>query len=313
MEKQAALAPTRARQKVSNKSKNTKWTQEEDDLLSNLMSSNNNLNSTDLANHFVGKTLQQINERWDKVLNPSLIKGSWTLEEDNTIIKFVAEHGTKNWTKLALLLPGRIGKQCRERWRNHLDPEVKRQPWTKEEDDILIDLHSTLGNQWVKIAESLPGRSDNCVKNRWNSTLKKQIYYTQYGNTRPKRGRPSSYKVSKSEDRSIPIPTVDDIPVDRFCGSPQKTPRIYSPFSNIHSPFTNIPSPSNFPNSPFGYNWSPTKDDNVFSPPYFPNLQENRINLENLMSPQKSQFINNKSSINNNEIDTQNKMYNVYK
>jgi hypothetical protein len=121
---------------------------------------------------FPGKTGQQVAERWDKVLNPSLTKGSWTREEDQIIIDFVRENGSKRWQKVSTLLPGRIGKQCRERWRNHLDPAVDHSPWTVDEDNRLRALHQEFGNQWVKIA-ALMSRSDNAVKNRWNAALRK--------------------------------------------------------------------------------------------------------------------------------------------
>jgi hypothetical protein len=102
------------------------------------------------------------------------VKGSWTRQEDETILDYVAQFGTKNWAKLAEMLTGRIGKQCRERWRNHLDPDNNHAPWTPEEDQMLVELHEQYGNQWVKMASIMKGRSDNHIKNRWNSTLRKQ-------------------------------------------------------------------------------------------------------------------------------------------
>jgi hypothetical protein len=145
----------------------------EDKLLIKLMSESPKVNWNELAPSFPGKTAQQISERWSKVVNPDLVKGSWTRQEDELIIEFVRQYGTKNWTKLASFLPGRIGKQCRERWRNHLDPSNNYGAWTPEEDALLISLHAQFGNSWVKIAQRMPGRSDNSIKNRWNSTLRK--------------------------------------------------------------------------------------------------------------------------------------------
>lgn len=169
----SALAPTRTRQKTSFPSRATKWSQMEDEHLIKIMKENPKVNWNEIAPQFPGKTAQQISERWSKVVNPDLVKGSWTRQEDEVIIDFVSKCGTKNWTKLAALLPGRIGKQCRERWRNHLDPSNNHGAWTPEEDNLLIKYHAQYGNSWVKIAQLIPGRSDNSIKNRWNSTLKK--------------------------------------------------------------------------------------------------------------------------------------------
>lgn len=170
-----SFAPTRKQHKNRSYQKVTKWNQKEDSLLLSLVKNSNHISWTELAPQFPGKTAQQISERWSKVVDPSLVKGGWTREEDETITQYVAQNGVKNWTKLAKLLPGRIGKQCRERWRNHLDPSNKSGSWTKEEDELLIRLHEEYGNSWVKIASFMEGRSDNCIKNRWNSTLKKRV------------------------------------------------------------------------------------------------------------------------------------------
>jgi hypothetical protein len=174
------------------------------------------------------------------VLNPTLIKGSWTREEDEAIIAFVNREGTKNWTKLAALLPGRLGKQCRERWRNHLDPEVNRAPWTESEDAILIDLHERIGNQWVKIAEHLPGRSDNAIKNRWNSTLKKTVEAMRTGEPRRRRGRPARTAAPPGSADHIPKPPKFDEVRQPLAQSTM--PGLLSPFS-IKWPFASLRSP----------------------------------------------------------------------
>jgi hypothetical protein len=154
---------------------NKAWTSEEDVQLIRLVQSSPAAPDwAHIAGSFPAKTEAQIAERWAKVLDPSLLKGSWTRQEDETIIRFVAKNGTKSWARLSALLPGRIGKQCRERWVNALDPSLDHGPWTPAEDRLLCELHERLGNHWTKIAEAIANRSDNAVKNRWNSTLSRR-------------------------------------------------------------------------------------------------------------------------------------------
>ena len=199
------LAPTRARQRSGSSTRTKNWTKDEDKLLLKLVESYG-FNWTEISQSFPNKTMQQVSERYSKVLDPNLVKGNWTRFEDETIINFVAESGPKNWTKLASILPGRIGKQCRERWRNHLDPSLIRSPWTAEEDEKLRELHGKYGNQWVKISQLMPGRPDNAIKNRWNSYLRRKGEVVMVSHQAKTEVLPPP---SVDEERPLQIPDVE--------------------------------------------------------------------------------------------------------
>ncbi|KAF3321518.1 transcription factor MYB39 [Carex littledalei] len=103
-------------------------------------------------------------------------RGPWTAEEDGKLKEFIEKHGPGNWRYLPKKAGlKRCGKSCRLRWTNYLRPDIKRGKFSDDEERLIIHLHSVLGNKWSMIATNLPGRTDNEIKNYWNTHIRKKL------------------------------------------------------------------------------------------------------------------------------------------
>lgn len=155
--------------------KSSKFTPEDDETLSYYVSIYGLKQWKLIAQQLPGKTPIQCMQRYNKIAKNSSIKGSWTKEEDHKLQNWVLTHGATKWAQAAKIISGRTGKQIRERWFNHLNPDVKRGSWSQEEDEQIFELYQKFGTSWSKIAKYMPGRPENSIKNRFYSTLRKLV------------------------------------------------------------------------------------------------------------------------------------------
>ncbi|KAG5009401.1 hypothetical protein JHK87_017916 [Glycine soja] len=152
-----------------------------------------------------------------------LRRGPWSVEEDYLLTHYIANHGEGRWNLLAIRSGlRRTGKSCRLRWLNYLKPNVKRGNLTSEEQLLIFELHSKWGNRWSKIAQQLPGRTDNEIKNYWRTRIQKQAIYAKFEDHRRAgfvefvkglqmtrclhKSQQSSPSAMSIQDQAIPLP-----------------------------------------------------------------------------------------------------------
>lgn len=164
------------------------WPRDEDLLLTECMA--NHKTPVDwfviAREHDRGRTPRECHDRWTRYLKPGARKGQWREEEDAIVLRVIAQSGEPTftqWADLAPQLPGRSGKQIRDRWVNYLNPAINHLPFNREDDLRLWEGHKRLGKRWVEISVKVfnSTRSENHIKNRWYSAAFKKFIANEFG------------------------------------------------------------------------------------------------------------------------------------
>jgi len=169
------------------------WTEEDDQKLAYLMKKRrgrvikSHRDWEIIANEYnQGKSGKECHERWLRYVKPGVRKGQWKSHEDAILFRTVTSSTEKpftRWSDLAQKLPGRAGKQIRDRWINYLDPKIQHLPFSREDDILIYEGHKQLGKKWAQIAVQFFNsvRSENQIKNRWYSSSFKKFVIQEYG------------------------------------------------------------------------------------------------------------------------------------
>ena len=187
----------------SNKNKEIKkpnfWTEEEDKILKEKAKEFNYKNWKSIANFIPGKNSIQCSARFRRI-RPGLIKGAWGKEEDSKLISLYEKYG-RNWAAISKEMNQRTGKQIRDRFLNSLDTRYKRGKFSEEEDKMILKYHKIYGNQWAKIAVKIKTRTGDMIKNRFYSSLQKDIKSNKNFLKKKRKKTTKKYK-TKSSNRN---------------------------------------------------------------------------------------------------------------
>lgn len=199
------------------------WTKEDDSRLTDVMKKYKNPRDWEpiAKDHGRGKSAKECHERWIRYLKPGVRKGQWQDHEDAIVVEAVttsSEQPFTRWSDLAQRLPGRVGKQIRDRWVNHLNPNINHLPFSREDDLLLWNGHKKYGKRWVEISTKYfnSGRSENHIKNRWYSASFKKFISNEFGpdahsggpSTATKKGEKLKNKPTKSEVKAEQVEAV---------------------------------------------------------------------------------------------------------
>ncbi|KAF6168328.1 hypothetical protein GIB67_018168 [Kingdonia uniflora] len=239
-----------------------------------------------------------------------LRKGLWSPEEDDKLMNYMLGNGQGCWSDVARNAGlQRCGKSCRLRWINYLRPDLKRGAFSPQEEELIIHLHSILGNRWSQIAARLPGRTDNEIKNFWNSTIKKRL-----------KNSSSPNKSDQSSDTSNVIMSMNDQDILSMCMGMSSSSSSSLQAMIMNNGFDPLPLPENtfdVPGDAGYFNMSTCltqvglgdgliyEDHGVMGEQrdlFFPPLREEKT-IENLTNTNNSNHINNFNILNNNNIN----------
>ena len=175
------------------------WSKEEDDILIVKAKDFGYKNWASVASFIPGRSAIQCSVRYKRI-QPGLIKGAWTDEEDKELLRLYNYYG-KNWSCISKSMPQRTGKQIRDRFLNALDNKLKKEKFSFEENKKIIKWYKIFGNSWSKIAKKLKGRTGDMVKNRFYSSLKNHL--DDYDDIIDEKGRRKKRKYKKRNKANI--------------------------------------------------------------------------------------------------------------